>query len=110
MNKRLGEPYGSDLQLHKTKTFDLELRAEMENKINQIEKDYILKAKHENILNTEILDLKTRHAQEMKELESKISTEYAKKIRDIAEKNRFEYESTVESLKGSCHLEIILTF
>jgi hypothetical protein len=40
----------------------MEIKAQLEGRLAQIEKDYILKTKHENILTTEILDLKTKYA------------------------------------------------
>jgi len=79
---------------------DIEAKNQLENRLNQIEKDYILKTKHENILNTELLDLKTKHAQELKELEEKYGRDLGERVQGVAEKNRFEFESTIVELKG----------
>jgi hypothetical protein len=104
LDKRLTEIQNeANSQISKTKTIDMEIKAQLESRIAQIEKDYILKTKHENILTTEILDLKTRHAQEMKDLEDRYEKDYSQKLKDITEKNKLEYEAIINTLKGKAN-------
>lgn len=90
----------SEFMNFRPRPIDMEAHIQLENRINQIERDYILKTKHENILNTEILDLKTKHAKELKDLEEKYLADLGERVKIVAEKNRFEFESTIEILKS----------
>jgi hypothetical protein len=105
LDRRLNEIQNeAQSQIHKSKSIDMEIKAQLESRITQIEKDYILKTKHDNILTTEILDLKTRHAQEMKEFEDRNEREYSLKLKEITDKNKFEYESIISALK--CNISL----
>lgn len=102
LNKRVSELQNEAQFLNfGPRPIDIEAKNQLENRINQIEKDYILKMKHENILNTELLDLKNKHAQELKELEEKYERDFGERVQGVAEKNRFEFESTIVELKGN---------
>lgn len=90
----------SDFLLYRPRAVDIEAKNQLEERINQIEKDYILKTKHENILNTQLLELKTQHAQELKSLQDKYENSFGERVKGIAEKNRFEFENSIEGLKG----------
>jgi len=102
INKKMSElQTDSDFLLYRPRAVDIEAKNQLEERINQIEKDYILKTKHENILNTQILELKTQHAQELKNLQDKYENSFGERVKGIAEKNRFEFENSIEGLKGN---------
>lgn len=87
-------------QIIKSKNADLELKAQLESKVSQIEKDYISITKHENVLTTELLDLKATHAREMRNLEERLERENNIKTKESQSKLKNEYEGEIRELKG----------
>ena len=59
-----------------------------------------MKAKHENILTAEILELKTKNLQAIKEIEEKYEQEISEKIQDIINKKKVEYEGIISTIKS----------
>ena len=68
--------------------------------MTQIEKDYISKTKHENILTNELLDLKAIHAREVRNLEERLEYEYSQRTKESINRIRNEYEGELRDLKG----------
>jgi hypothetical protein len=87
-------------EISKSRAADLETKSQLEIRLQQLDKDYILKNKHENILTTEILNLKTLHAQEMKEVEESYEKQISAKIKEVSDKLRNEYEAIIATIKG----------
>ena len=106
LEKRTSELHSeSTLNVSKSRTYEFELRTHLENRIAQMEKDYISRAKHENILAAETMELKAAHAQGMKELEEKYEQEIQIRAKHLADKSKYELELALNSLKSkqNCH-------
>lgn len=81
-----------DSHLSRQKALDFELKKLMDEKMIQIEKDYISLAKHENILQEECLKMRIKHLQEIREIEEKCNKELISRIKDIKEQSVEEAE------------------
>ena len=80
--------------------YEYRYKSQLENRLNQIEKDYILKTKHENIITAEVLDLKTKNLQAIKEIEEKYEQQISEKIKDITNKKNIENENVITTVKS----------
>lgn len=74
-------------QFSRQKALDYELKRMMDEKILQLEKDFISLTKHESILNEETSKLRIKHLQEIREIEEKCNKELIARIKDIKEQN-----------------------
>jgi len=90
----------ASLEVSRIKSMERESRSQLENRVTRFEKEYILKANHESILASEMLDMRTKHLHEVKDLEEKFEREYAEKLKSIIQNNKSEYETNIASLKG----------
>ncbi len=101
LDKKLTELHTeASSQIIKTKNADLESKAFLESKVAQIEKDYISKIKHENILTGQLLDLKSSHSREIRELEERLETNYNLRVKDIVNRVKNECKNELQELKG----------
>ncbi len=101
LDRKLSELHNeASIQISKSKNADIETKAQLEGKVAQIEKDYISKTKHENILANEILDLKAMHAKELRDLEERMENDYNNRIRDVLGKSQRGFESDLREVKG----------
>ena len=87
-------------EISQIRVIEKETRAQLEAKVARYEKDYMLKATHESTLAAEVLNLKTSHLQDLKELEDKFERDYTLKLKEISEKSRMEYENNITTLKS----------
>lgn len=102
LDKKLNELQNeTSAQMNKSRTVELEVRAQLESRLTQMEQDYISKSKHENILTTEIMELKVKHAQDIKDLEEKYEQEIYIRTKELADKKRVEYETLLSSVKST---------
>lgn len=100
---------GSDSQSETTanvlnksaRSFDVDLRTTLENRISQMEKEYISKTKHENILAEKLMELKATHSQSIRELEEKYEQEIQTRVKQIADQGKIEHEAALNSLKSN---------
>lgn len=90
----------ASIQISKSKNADADMKAQLEGRVAQLEKDYISRTKHENILTNEILNLRANHTREMRELEEKLQTEYNQRIKELVGKTKDEYENDLREVKG----------
>lgn len=90
----------ASIQINQSRTFDLELKTVLENKIAQMEKDYISLSKHENILSTKIMEVKLIHTKEKKEIEEKYEKEIHSRVKQLVEKSTRELEAALASMKS----------
>lgn len=95
--------HDAGFQLNPPRSIDAEVRSQLENRIAQIEKDYILKTKHENILSTEIMELKAKHAQEISSLEERHERDLSERVREVKEKTMLEYKGNNDVLNGKIY-------
>lgn len=102
LDKKLSELQNeTSAQMNKSRTVELEVRAQLESRLTQMEQDYISKSKHENILTAEIMELKVKHAQDIKDLEEKYEQEIYIRTKELADKKRVEYEALLSSVKST---------
>lgn len=73
--------------LSRQKALDHELKRIMDEKVSQIEKEYISISKHESILHEEASKLRIKNLQEIRDIEEKYNKEILIKIKDIKEQN-----------------------
>jgi len=90
----------ASMEVSRIKSMERESKTQLENRLTRFEKEYILKANHESILASEMLNLRTKHLHEVKELEEKVEKEYAEKLKGIVQNNKQEYETVIANLKG----------
>ena len=103
LDRKLSELHNeASTQISKSKNADIETKAQLESRVAHIEKDYISKTKHENILTNEILDLRANHAREMRELEERIESEYSQRTRELVAKAKAEFDNDLQEIKGIC--------
>ena len=91
--------------MSRARAIDLEIRTQLESKVTQMERDFIPKSKHESILTNELMELRTKHAQAMKELEEKYEQEIQSRNKETVEKKKVEYEALLSTLKSKPYFE-----
>ena len=91
--------------MSRARAIDLEIRTQLESKVTQMERDFIPKSKHESILTNELMELRTKHAQAMKELEEKYEQEIQSRNKETVEKKKVEYEALLSTLKSKRYFE-----
>jgi len=74
---------------------------EVEDRVQKIERDYIPKIKHENILEMEIWNLKNMHQKEIQALYQEFQNELDRKARNIQETEQDEYSLIINELQGN---------
>ena len=88
LEERIKE-FQSDHSTHlsKQKALDYELKRIMDERILQIEKEYISISKHENILHEETSKLRIKQLQEIRDVEENCNKEILTRIKDLKEQN-----------------------
>src|SRR3712207_4161971 len=69
----------------KGKGLDKETRLQLESRLAEIERDYMLKTKHENILEMEVWNLKAAHEKEIQSLRDNFEQEIAERVKETHE-------------------------
>jgi chromosome segregation ATPase len=82
----------------KQRALDYELKKIMDEKIAQVEKDYILISKHEAILNEETSKLRIKHLQEIREIEENWNKDLLSKMRELKDNNSTECEKMMQKI------------
>jgi len=90
----------ADNEITRIKSMERETRNQFDSRVSTFEKDYISKANHESILSSETLNLRTKHINELKNIEERFEKEYALKLKDVAQMNKQEYEASISTLKS----------
>lgn len=90
----------ADNEIARIKSMERETRNQFDSRVSTFEKDYISKANHESILSSETLNLRTKHINELKNIEERFEKEYALKLKDVAQMNKQEYEASISTLKS----------
>ena len=95
--------YDSSFHMSKQKALDYELKRLVDEKISQIEKDYINLSKHENILHEETSKLRIKHLQEIREIEENCNKELFIRIKDLKDQNLLDTEKLSDKIKAMDH-------
>ena len=82
----------------KQRALDYELKKIMDEKLAQVEKDYILISKHESILNEETSKLRIKHLQEIREIEENWNKDLLARVQEIKDSNLTETENLLKKL------------
>ncbi len=90
----------SEKEIKRIKLLEREVREQSENQNLRLDKDYILKSNHEGILASEILNLRTKHINELKDIDERYEREYSNKLKEAIRIHKQEYENTIASLKS----------
>lgn len=94
LQKRLKETNDeANREIARIRAIEQDTREQLDSRMLRFEKDYILKANHESILAAEVLDLKTKQMQNLKDLENKFEKEYAQRLKNAIDRNSQEYQN-----------------
>ena len=85
----------------KGRGIDSETRLQFEGRLSQLERDYILKTKHENILSLELWNLQTSHKQEIQALKENFDQEMERKVKAIQENEFYKNDDILREMTGS---------
>jgi len=83
-----------------SKTISIEVEDRVQSRLEQIERDYIPKIKHENILEIETWNLKNMHNKEIQALYQEFQRELDRKTRNIQESEQDEYSMIIDELQS----------
>ena len=97
----------ADNEIARIKSMERETRNQFDSRVSTFEKDYISKANHESILSSETLNLRTKHINELKNIEERFEKEYALKLKDVAQMNKQEYEASISTLRSKFSILIL---
>lgn len=102
MQKKLKEAQEeAEEEIARIKSIENEVRGQLDTKVSKFEKEYIPRATHESILAAEVLDLRTKNMNSIKELEEKYERDYAAKLKETIERNKQEYETRLTTLRSN---------
>ena len=83
------------------KSYEMESKAKLESSLTaQIDRDYILKSKHENILAVETLELQSKHVKEIQKLTEEFEREQKRKMKSVQESAENENSNAIKIIKG----------
>jgi len=83
-----------------SKTISIEVEDRVQSRLEQIERDYIPKIKHENILEIETWNLKNMHNKKIQALYQEFQRELDRKTRNIQESEQDEYSMIIDELQS----------
>ncbi|KAL4441601.1 hypothetical protein ABPG74_021533 [Tetrahymena malaccensis] len=98
LDKKMQELDESTNQLNFSKGFN----SQIQTKIQQIEKDYILKDQHEKILEEQIAKLEAKHQELINQISEIHQNNIQAKIKEISDRKSREYETLSQGLQNNC--------
>ena len=84
------------MEINRNKSMDQEIKSHFEKRMKEMEQNYILKSQHQNILESQLQEIKNHHLTQVQELENKAE----RKFKELFDKDKASMESSIEHLRS----------